>query len=553
MKDHCGLRERSADFRRSFTFDGVSQLAKDTSTVLATIREWRNSFVRVNRIPEDVLSLIPAHLSSQRDRFRTSFVCRHWRRTFLHSATLWSQLYLSKGEVYVKTLLERTKGSVLDVTVNDTNPVCVMALFPPYAKQIRSLDFVCNYWVNIVQRFSEADSGPLPLLTTLRITAVDYDMIPRSPPLSLFSHAVNLNEFFLHSDGSLSLRHFRFPNLTIFGLSAVSGEDFRVSRLLDFLEASPMLRTVDMKIVSNIVVLEDVPRERIVVLPNVETFRLVVDNGRRGYETAARISCPSARRASFMYETYTTYANGVMFQEIFPSSISWNAIVRQYAGSPVEGVTLEIRITSDPVITYSLAFQSSDATITRLDFKVAASDEYDGNFLEMYCKAFSQASRTIRDHPLLANVKRLCLNHSLYPFNYTQRRRIANEVGQLFKSVGPLEELTLNGCDLQSYLIPFLDRPEPYDIEQPITFPEVKKLTISHPAPMSRGECARTIVRLAKSQHALGVPFERVMVRMVDRPPGMVAGLGRWVGEVGFCSEFCIGDPLDSSQDRLNA
>ena len=82
----------------------------------------------------DVLSLIPTHLSSHKDRFHASFVCRHWRRTFLHNATLWSQLYLSKGEVYVKTLLERTRGSALDITANRTNPIGAMALLPPHNK-----------------------------------------------------------------------------------------------------------------------------------------------------------------------------------------------------------------------------------------------------------------------------------------------------------------------------------------------------------------------------------------------------------------------------------
>jgi hypothetical protein len=548
-----GIEERSADFCRSLTLSEVSQLAQDASTALVATREWRNTFVRVNRIPADVLSLIPTHLS-QGDRFRASFVCRHWRRTFLHNATLWSQLNLSKGEVYVKTLLERTKGSALDITVNGVDPTCAMALLPPHAQQIRFLDFVCNNRVDIIQRFSEVNSGSLPLLTTLRITAVDdfglerpVDIASPSPSLSLFSHAVNLNQFFLHSNGSLSLRHFRFPNLTTFELWAVPEEDFRASQLLDFLEASPMLRTVDMKIITDIV-LEGVPRERIVVLPNVETFRLAMRDGGDGYEIATHISCPSARSTSLTHETY----NWVTFQEIFPSSISWNAIVRQYAGSPVEGVILEMRIGSDHAITCSLAFRSSDATTTRLDFKVAASHGYGGDFLEMYCEAFSHASRTIRDHPLLANVKRLCFNHSYYSFDYTQHRRIANDVGQLFKCVGPLEELTLNGCDLQSYLIPFLDHPEPYDIEQPVAFPIVKKLKISHPVPISCGECATIIVRLAKSQHALGVPFERVTIHMEENPSGMVVALGRWVGLVGFCAVFYEGDPLDYCQDRLN-
>ena len=42
-----------------FTLDAVSQLDRDIPTALATIREWKNSFVPINRVPSEVLSLIP--------------------------------------------------------------------------------------------------------------------------------------------------------------------------------------------------------------------------------------------------------------------------------------------------------------------------------------------------------------------------------------------------------------------------------------------------------------------------------------------------------------
>jgi hypothetical protein len=477
----------------------------------------------------DILSLIPTHLSSQRDRFRASFVCRHWRRTFLQNAILWSQLYLSKGEVYVKTLLERAKGSALDITANDTDPVCTIALLPPHAKRIRSLDFVCSDWVAIIQKFSEVSSGPLPLLTTLRIATIDeFGMedhddvtLPSSP---LFGNGVNLKEFFLRSEESPSLGNFRFPNLTTFELSARPEQDFHASQLLNFLEASPMLQTVDMKIIAN-VVLEGVPRERIVVLPNVETFSLVVDDSGPGYKIAAHVSCPSAGRTSFMCEPR---ASEVSLWEIFPSSVSWNAIVRQYTRSPAEEVTLGMQITSGPTIICSLTFRSSGATVIRLGFKLTKSGGYGGGLAEdAYYKVFSQASRIIRDQP--ADVRRLHFNHSSGVFGPTQRKRIANEVGRVFKSVGPLEELTMDGCDVRSYLIPFFNLPE---IEQPTAFPPVEELTVLCPSPASPAECMAAIVGLAKSQHALGVPFKCVTVNMMGLPKTMAKELRLWVEAV---------------------
>jgi hypothetical protein len=440
-------------------------------------------------------------------------------------------LYLSKGGVYMKTLLERAKGSALDITVGPMHPVDAIALLPPHTKQIRCLDFVSNHWADI-RRFSEVNSGPLPLLTTLRIdTLHEFNLgAPdwMTPPLLLlFNNAVNLKEFLLHSEGCPFLSHFVFPNLTAFELSTMPAEGFHASQLLNFLEASTMLQTVDVKIIADLVV-EGIPRERVVVLPNVEIFRLVVSDGGPGYEIAAHISCPSARDVSLMHEICT---DEIIPQEIFPSSDSWNAITRQYTRSSVEEVEFGIQGASDPVITCSLTFRSPDATAIRLDFKAAADDEYDEDFFEeMYYEVFSQASRTIQDHPQLANVRRLHLNHHSRIIGYTQRMLIADEVGGLFKAVGPLDELTIDDCDLRSHLIPFLDLQG--------LFPTVKELTILHPLPASRGACEVAIVRLAGSQHALGVPFERVTVRMENLPAAMAEVLGPWVG-----AAYCYDEP----------
>jgi hypothetical protein len=470
----------------------------------------------------DVLSLIPTHLP-QRDRFRASFVCRHWRRTFLHNAALWSQLYLSKGEIYVKTLLERAKGSALDITAYHADPVGIIGLLSSYTKQIRFLDFSRNYWED-VQSFSEVNSGPLPLLTTLRIGAVDeFDL---EPSLPLFTNAVNLKKFIMHSDGSPFLGQFRFPNLTTFELWATPDEGFCTSQLLDFLEASPMLQRIDVKIIAGIVP-EDIPRERGVVLPNVETLNLVMNDSQSGYELAAHISCPSARDTSLMYEACIEEAS-LQNMEISPDL--WNAIVRQYTRSPVEEITLEIQIAPDPIITCTLTFHSPNATVIRLGFKVAASDGFD--YEHMRYGVFSQACRLIRDHPLLDNVRRLHINHISHFIGPAWRSLVTNKVGLVFKAVGPLEELTIDGCDLRSYLIPFVDLLETYTIEQTAAFPPVKELKILHPISVSREECRTAIVRLAKSQHALGVPFERVVVRMAELPEAMAEELQPWVGAV---------------------
>ena len=208
---------RDADFPCRLTLDEISELDRDTSAALATIREWMNSLVPINRLPLDVLSLIPTHLPFQKNYFRATFVCRHWRRTFLQNATLWSHLYLWKGEVYVKTLLERAKGSPLSISASDVDPVGTVMLLPPHTKQIADLLITAKQWADI-GKFSEINPGPLPLLRTLNIVVRPRGGRIPTTSLShpLFREATGLKEFCLHSEVFPLLSRFVFPNLTSF-------------------------------------------------------------------------------------------------------------------------------------------------------------------------------------------------------------------------------------------------------------------------------------------------------------------------------------------------
>jgi hypothetical protein len=69
--------------------------------------------------------------------------------------------------------------------------------------------------------------------------------------------------------------------------------------------------------------------------------------------------------------------------------------------------------------------------------------------------------------------------------------------------------MTIYQCDLGPYLRFVLED----DNEEPAVFPSVKELTISHPTNLFA--CKALIVKLAKSQHARGIPFERVVIRSV--------------------------------------
>ena len=433
----------------------------------------------------------------------------------------------------MKALLERAGGSPLDITSYNSPPTGVITLLSPHTKQIRSLHLLYNRLADI-QRFAELDCGPLPLLRTLVINDIKHDgsgaIVP--PSLLLFSNAVNLREFRWRSVGPPSFNnHFVFPNLTSFDLSMARVE-FHASRLLDFLKASPTLQVVRVRIFGKIL-LDGVPREKPVVLPNVESLCLVVSDGEPGYNLVTHISCPVVKRTSL---TYGGNADDPALHNTFPPA-SWNTIVRQYTRNPIEEVTLVIDTTEGNILTFRLILQSPDETIIRLCFEAARDNQtwnkHRTNFPhEIYYKLFSQASRAIRGLPQLANVKRLHIRHVPPVSDYIRITPIANEVGRIFKSLpGPLEILTLHHCEMQPYFSPS------------VVFPPVEELAILHPfypsplSPCKNFEAA--MVGIAESQYSLGVPFGHVTVRMDNPPAGMAEGLRPWVGAGDCYNERC--------------
>jgi hypothetical protein len=439
-------------------------------------------------------------------------------------------LILTNQEDYVATLLERAKGSALDVVAVHGAPLGTVTLLSPHTRQIRHLRFPSNDWTEILT-FSEVNSGPLPLLRTLDIClAQPNDPLATLtlPSLPLFSGAVNLKEFGFDSKYSRLLNRFVFPNLTTFKLTTGPAPEFSASDLLGFLQASPMLRTVKVEVHGRLIT-GDIPQDMVVVLPNVETFSLLGKAvGWRGYHLATHISCPHAKYTSLMQQVFDyDMAPG---QEIFADPASWEAIVRQYSKSPAEQVTLVIKDNRLPA--YSLIFHFPDAAVIRLDFKVFDWDSYedglDLTWAEMHLEVFSQACSTIRGSSLLLHPKCLYIKDWTRTLGANCVLPMAGVVGELFRCLEPLDELIIDGCDLQAFLAPFFDLPEFRSFGR--VFPHVKTLTISEGQMVDKQLCMDAIVELAKSQYEQEKPFERVAVLARDIPVGTAERLREWVG-----------------------
>ena len=429
----------------------------------------------------------------------------------------------------VRTLLGRVKGSPLDITADyNRSPIRDVTPLSPFAQQIQSLELK-SATSNEVQDLSMAISGPLPLLRTLEIDAKGYFNVPRSlvaPTLPLFKNATNLENFVLEINRFPSLRHFTFPNLTTLRFSTWITE-YPVSELLDFLEASPALRWIWMMIHAD-QFYEDVPPGRVIVLPHVKTFSLNITSDGHCYEIAIHISCPFAKSVEFVHEP--EYCGHFLPEATYPPSKAWNTIAHQYTKGTVERVMLEMTRGEYSQVDCSIAFRSSDRATLKLHYHHHTDkprDEIEEVLEERILRIFSQAFQAIRDHPLLASVKHLCIRGGNIVTGNLEP--VANAVGRLFGSMGPLENLTLDGCDLRPYLDPFLDTQLFPEAIQPTSFPPIKELVIANPVQSFHDKVyAAAAVKLTRSQHAREVPFERVEFRttvptlMIDELVGFV-------------------------------
>ena len=437
------------------------------------------------------------------------------------------------------------KGSALDIVISANVYPSTIALLSTHAQQIKHLKFPHTHWSDILS-FSKTITEPLPLLRTLKIHTTwnrrNQPYVSTTPLLPLFGGFVNLEEFDWCSDAPLgldtkltgSLGRFIFPNLTTFKLTVSPIEGLNASDLLNFLKTSPLLRKVEVDIFGSIMP-GRIPQNTIIILPNLETFSMC---GRGGvYESATHISCPRAKRISLTNNTFDT--NMTYGREIFPAPASWMTILHQYPTSPVEEVTLKVEdagrfISHHTVTTYSLTFQSSDET-----FICLSSGLHDGHLEEerldltrgeMRREILSQACRAIRSHPLLSHVKRLHITNTSETLGFDDLLATVDVVGELFTSLGPLDELTIRGRGLDVILAPFVNLPGLRCPKQ--EFPHVKKLRILEPLMLNKRHCMDGLEEPAKLQHGLGKPFELVTFFARFIPETEVEGLRPWVSAV---------------------
>ena len=97
----------------------MNALEQDALELLRLVRSLKNSFAPINRIPPEVLSLIPGYFnddedSTDQDLIALTHVCRGWRHTLTSCSSLWTRLDcmdIDKTHTYI----QRSRSSPLEI------------------------------------------------------------------------------------------------------------------------------------------------------------------------------------------------------------------------------------------------------------------------------------------------------------------------------------------------------------------------------------------------------------------------------------------------------
>ena len=206
--------------------------------MLSSLRSMKNAFAPINRIPSELLRLIPSHWEHthmEQDSIMMTHVCRGWRDILTSCPSLWTHLDckdVDKTRVYI----ERSRSLPLEISLRQSKRIayCLDALLLafPHIDRLSSLT-ICV-----------PSTTPSVLLNRIPFLDPDHHdfKIPNTIPPKHFSPLRKLS-----LSGVITRLPWRnLSNLTVFMFRHVSGEvgPLSMTQLLDFFESAPLLSKI---------------------------------------------------------------------------------------------------------------------------------------------------------------------------------------------------------------------------------------------------------------------------------------------------------------------
>ena len=229
----------------------VDALGRDVLDVYRMVRSWRNRLAPINRVPPEVLTLIPDfwdEYSREEIAITLTHVCRAWRKIFIACPSLWTNFDCADAE---KTLayLERSRSSPINLRLNREDGLFpedpFLHITPRAVARLRYLSIFTE--PDHLQDITDHLSCPAPLLEDLSIFGSNNDPFLYSvlTPALFDRNLSPLRELSLFSvQTELPWRN--MVNLTNFVLGYVLEPRVTIGQLLDFFESAPRLLDVEL-------------------------------------------------------------------------------------------------------------------------------------------------------------------------------------------------------------------------------------------------------------------------------------------------------------------
>ena len=293
----------------------VDRLEQDASEVLRLVRAVKNTIAPINRIPPELLSLIPQYwtISKDKDLVALTHVCWRWRETFTGCPSLWTRLDCKHAEK-TRAFIERSASLPLEIKhpqYEDQYDLDAIPLVGPHAGRVVSIE-IGGEEEDLFWSFVEHFSCPVPLLRDLNISF----NLDNPPTLNDALFDGNLSSLCTLSVTGFFLRLPRrdLSNLTTLALNWVPGDDISLTQLLDVFVNAPILNEVDLD--HAIPDSSDAPPGRMVSLPHLKSFSLCTDT-QFSSTLLNHLSIPAGASVWFGFEFKV---DEFLFQESLPEN-----------------------------------------------------------------------------------------------------------------------------------------------------------------------------------------------------------------------------------------
>ena len=263
--------------RTTVALHEINALERDALKVLSLIRSRKNTFAFINKIPPDVLTLIPDYWDdSDRDKnlIKLTHVCRGWWEIFTSRPSLWTRLdctNVKRMRIYIERSRSLPLAVHLGYIVGTTPWEEAFLLITPHLRRLKTLSIFASS-TQVAPLLVKYLSRHLPLLEKLTITVAAFDEFPPLPDGLFVGDLSSLKELRL-SGVVTSLPWKNMSKLTTFRLCHIPVDKILLTQLLDFFESAPHIRRLHLH--QSIPGSSDDPPERVVSLPHLEDLKII--------------------------------------------------------------------------------------------------------------------------------------------------------------------------------------------------------------------------------------------------------------------------------------